>query len=234
MSIALQSTRRMKDEMALRSARMALQGLRSRIEGNPSLYGGMLAKLEKAEIAAENGHIVQAGDRILEIEKFIAEKDEALATEARLAEQEALAEARNVPTDKADSGVRTRDGWLWLVRKGRYTAARMQAGEVFREKFTNAEASLKSCIGDTTGGGGGAAPICNFAAFELDGVKKHMASSVGHETGGALYSLLCAVVGRGDTVRGLADGDERKADAKTVELGLALDLAGVYLGVVRK
>lgn len=233
MSIALQSNRRMKDELALRSARTALQGLRSRIEGNPTLYGGMLAKLEKAEIATDNGHIAQAGDRILEIEQFIADKDEAVATAAQLAEQEALSDARNTPTAKADSGVSTRDGWLWLLSKKRYSGPRVEAGRIFREKFTKAEASLKSCIGDSNGGGGTGAPLGNHARFELDGVKKHMVSAVGSTTGEALYSLIAAVVGRGETVRSLTDGDDRKADAKAVELGLALDLAGVYLGAVR-
>jgi hypothetical protein len=48
-----------------------------------------------------------------------------------------------------------------------------------------------------------------------------------------LFDRLCAVVGRGETARQLANGDGHKAEGVAIELGFALDLAGVYLGAVR-
>lgn len=229
------ASRRAKDEVEKRHLTNILQLLRGKIEGNPKLYGGLISKLERAERAVFDGHHVQARDQIIEIERIIDEKDETAATQAQQAEQAKLAASRDQPTHTADSGASTRDGWLWLLNKQRFTGGRTEAGRVFREKYERSQGSLKSCISGVTSGGGDAtiSGEQSHARFELDGVRKHMASAVGATSGEALYQLLVAVVGRGDTVRQLVDGNDRKADGKVIELGFALDLAGVYLGVIR-
>lgn len=232
---ALKSNPRMKDELAIRQLDAILRMLRSKIEGDPKRYGGLGTKLTRAERSVLDGRIIDAREQIIEIERTIEEKDEAAATQAQLAEQERLSEARGAPTSKAESGVATRDGWLWLIGKKRFSAARVESGRMFREKYERAHAApVKSCLADG-GGGGDANPVASnsHARFEVQGVRLHMESSVGHTTAGALFTLLEAVVGRGETVRQLAKGDDRAAEAKVVELGFALDLAGVYLGVVR-
>lgn len=126
-----------------------------------------------------------------------------------------------------------------LALRGRYSPGRVEAGRRFREKFNRAtDDSMKSCLSD---GGAGAVPEdapCSHAArsharFEIEGVQRHMQSSAGLASGVLLFERLVAVVGRGETVRQLAGGDGHKADALVVELGFALDLAGVYLGAIR-
>lgn len=232
---ALKSSPRMKDELAQRQLGVILQRLRSKIEGDPTRYGGLGMKLSRAERSTLDGRIVDAREQIIEIERIIDEKDEAAKTEAMLAEQERLSDARGAPTAKAESGVSTRDGFLWLVGKKRVSAARAEAGRLFREKYEKAHAApVKSCLADG-GGGGNATPLASnsHAKFEIEGVRRHMESSVGSHTAGSLFSLLEAVCGKGDTVRQLAKGDDRKADVMVAELGLALDLAGVYLGAIR-
>lgn len=233
---ALKATARMKDELAARQLDGILRLLRSKIESDPKRYGGLGSKLTRAERSVLDGRLVDAREQIIEIERSIDEKDEAAATEAQLSEQERLSEARGVPTARAESGVAMRDGWLWLVAKGRFSASRVASGRLFREKYERAYpgASVKSCLADG-GGGGDANPVASnaHAKFEIQGVRLHMESSVGHHTAAALFTLLEDVVGKGDTVRRLAKGDDRKSEGLVVELGLALDLAGVYLGAVR-
>lgn len=236
-STALKSNRTMKDQLAARQLTDRVQVIRSRIEGDPRRYGGLGSRLDRAERSIMDRRLVDARDHLIDIEQAIAAKDEAAQTKAQQEEQERLAEARNSPTDKTETGVATRDGWLWLERKKRFTGTRLQAGRIFREKYAKATgSSVKSCIAESTGGGGGdATPTASqvHARFEIDGVRAHMRSAIGQTNGGALFSLLEEVCGKGETVRSLVDGDDRKADAKVIELGFALDLAGVYLGVAR-
>lgn len=234
---AIKSNARMKDELATRQLDGILRLLRGKIEGDPQRYGGLGSRLSRAERSVLDGRLVDAREQIIEIERAIDEKDEAAANAAQQAEQERLSEARHQPTARAESGVSTRDGWLWLVSRKRFSAARIEAGRLFREKYAKAQpgASVKSCLHDGVGGGGDATPVAgnSHARFEVEGVERHMASSVGHQSGGSLFALLVSVVGQGETVRQLAKGDDRKAEGLVVELGFALDLAGVYLGAVR-
>lgn len=234
---ALKSTPAMKAGLALSGLTDELQILRRRIEGNPDRYSGVLKQLERAESAAMAKNIPAARDFIIDLKQRMEERDAAFDMSAQQAEQARLAEARGAPTHKAETGVSTRDGWLWLVNKGRYSPGRVEAGRLFREKYLKAtDDPMKSCLNDSTGGGGGDAnPMAGrlHAQFEVDGVKRHMVTSVGQVTGAALYERLCAVVGQGVTARQLAGGDGHKAEGVAIELGFALDLAGVYLGAVR-
>lgn len=234
---ALKSNRQMKEELALRSLTDELQVLRLKIDNHPDRYSGFGKLLERAEASVLARNVRGARDDLIAIKQRLDERDAELDTAARLAEQEKLSDARGAPTHKSETGVATRDGWLWLVNKGRYSPARVEAGRLFREKFTKAtDDSMKSCLNDGTGGvGGDGNPLAArmHARFELDGVRKHMASSAGAVTGGRLYDLACAIVGRGETARQIANGDGHKAETVAVELGFALDLAGVYLGAVR-
>lgn len=233
----LKANRKMKEEAAVRSLNDELLVLRQRIESDPERYGGVAKLLERAERSALARNLPAARDDLIELKQRMEERDAALDVAAQQAEQARLSEARGAPTHKSETGVSTRDGWLWLVNKGRFSPSRVEAGRLFREKFTRAtDDSMKSCLNDSAGGAGGDGnPMAAraHARFELDGVKRHMASSVGSATGGRLYDLACAIVGRGDTARQIASGDGHKADGVVIELGFALDLAGVYLGSVR-
>lgn len=214
-----------------------LLALRNTIEGNPHLYGRQTQKLDRAERAIFDRRFNDARELMGEMQQGIEARDLSAAVQAGAHEQEALGEVRGEPTATTETGVKTRDGFLWLVNRKRYTPARVEAGRIFREKYAKSiGGSVKSCIAESTGGGGGdATPTAAqlHARFEIQGVARHFQSSIGAANGTALFSLLEAVCGRGETVRQLAEGDDRKADAKAIELGFALDLAGVYLGAVR-
>jgi hypothetical protein len=229
------ASRRAKDEVERRHLTIILQHLRSKAEGNPQRYGGIGSRIDRAERAVLDGHYVQAREHVEAIDIFMLDKDETADIQAQQAAAAKLAEARDEPTATAESGVSTRDGFLWLANKGRLTKARVDAGLAFRQKYAKAHGvPVKSCL-DDSGGGGDATPVAgnSHAKFEIDGVRKHIISSVGHATGSALIKLLEEVCGEGGTVRKLASGDAKKADILEAEFGLALDLAGVYLGVIR-
>lgn len=234
---ALKSNRQMKEELALRSLTDELQVLRLKIDNHPDRYSGFGKLLERAEASVLARNVRGARDDLIAIKQRLDERDAELDTAARLAEQEKLSDARGAPTHKSETGVATRDGWLWLVNKGRYSPARVEAGRLFREKFTRAtDDSMKSCLNDTVGGSGGDSnPMAarKHAQFEINGVRSHMISSAGYLAGDRLFALMCDVVGNGQTIRQRSGGKDRDADAMTIELGFALDLAGVYLGAVR-
>lgn len=236
-STKLRATPEMIAAATSRELQGILQALRGKAEGNPTLYGLQTTRFDKAERAIIDKRFEVARGHLIDIDQAMLARDTAAQAQAVAEEQERLGDARNAPTAKTETGVSTRDGWLWLVNKGRYSPGRVEAGRLFREKFLKAtDDPMKSCLNDSTGGGGGDAnPMAGrlHAQFEVEGVKRHMVSSVGQVTGAALFDRLCAVVGRGDTARQLAKGDGHKAEGVAIELGFALDLAGVYLGAVR-
>ncbi|MDP1599002.1 hypothetical protein [Phenylobacterium sp.] len=216
-----------------------LIALRNTIEGNPQLYGRQTRKLDRAERAIFDRRFNDARELMADMQQGIEARDQAASMQAAAQEQEALSEARGAPTSKTETGVATRDGWLWLVNKGRYSAGRVEAGRRFREKFSKAtDDSMKSCLADGAAGAVSEDAPCSHAArsharFEIEGVQRHMQSSAGLASGSLLFERLVAVVGRGETVRQLAGGKDREAEGLAIELGFALDLAGVYLGAVR-
>lgn len=237
----LKANRKMKEEAAVRSLNDELLVLRQRIESDPERYGGVGRLLERAERSALARNLPAARDDLIELKQRMEERDAAFDVAAQQAEQARLAEARGAPTHKSETGVSTRDGWLWLVNKGRFSPARVEAGRRFREKFSKAmDDSMRSCLNDSVGGSGeDANPTSgrSHARFEIEGVKRHMISSAGQAAGAHLFDRLCAVVGRGETARQLAADEGRvdghKTEAVAMELGFALDLAGVYLGAIR-
>lgn len=213
-----------------------LNSLRGKTEANPKLYGRQTQALSRAERAIFDKRFQEAREILGGVQAGIVERDQAEQDRAASAEHEALGDARGTPTARTETGVATRDGFLWLVNRKRYTQARVEAGRLFREKYAKAiGGSVRSCLNDTVGGGGDASPTAAqiHAKFEVEGVRRHLRGAVGESSGEAIYSLLEAVCGRGETVRQLASGEDRKADALAVELGFALDMAGVYLGTVR-
>jgi len=224
-----------EEALRVRQLQSVASTLRRRSDNNPGRYSRIVTdKLNLAERAIFDRRLEAAKDHLAYVDSAMNDKDAQVGTEAQLAEQERLAELRNQPTHKSETGAQTRDGWLWLKAKGRYTTTRITIGDHYREKHIKASDPLRSCLNDTPGGGGDGPSISyTHAKFELDGVKRHMRNSAGEDTGAHLYGLLESVCGRGDTVRALAGGKDRQSDAYVIELGLALDLAGVYFGMVR-
>lgn len=227
----------MAEALALQSLDQSLQVLRRRMENDPSRYGGFRSKINKAADAITGRRVGDARDEIAALTRGFEEKDLAVWVRESLEEGERLGDQRHAPTAKSEAGPSTRDGFLWLVNRNRYTSARVEAGRHFREKYERARSdSVKSCLNDTPGGRTGEGPSASFshARFELKGVRDHFHDAIGEASGESLYRLLESVCGEGETVRQLAKGEDRKADGLVIELGFALDMAGVYFGLVRK
>lgn len=208
--------------------------LRMKVEDAPALYGHLRDTLDRAERDINDGRLPMARDRLGEVAAGLVAKDQAIEDQRRTLEQTTLAEARGADTKQLESGARTRDGWLWLLSKEKYEVDRREAGRLFREKWSRAVDSLPSCIAGSVGGGGDApSTSAAHAKFELDSLRFHMRRSVGARSAARLYWLLEEVVGKGETVRKLSGGKDRDGEVMVAELGIALDLAGVFLGAVR-
>lgn len=230
----LRATPAQLEALTVRQLEEMARTLRRKVDDDPSRYGGLRAKLDIAERSILDRRFSDAREQLAKVRQGMDEKDHQVGLRESLAEREKLGDLRNEPTATAATGAQTRDGWLWLKSKGRFSAARAQIGDHYREKHAKAQDPLRSCLNDQPGGSGqGASATFSFAKFELDGVRAHFRDSLGEEAGHALYDLLEAVVGRGETVRHLAAGNDRRADALVVELGFALDLTGKRFGMVR-
>lgn len=224
------------DALAARQMLDALDAARRKIEDNPQAFGGQRAKVDKVRRSIMDRRMNDARDQFDELLAAIALREEEIKTAAQAEEQARLAEARGQETDTADDGSRTRDGYLWLRRKGKIIGSRAEAGDKLREHFSDADSPIRSCINDQPGGGGGdATPSAaySYARFELDGLKDHIRSAVGSHRASYLYSLLEAIVGRGETVRSITGNKDRDGDRVVVELCGALDMAAARFGMVR-
>lgn len=232
----LRATPGMINEANKRELSGVLSGLIQRFESNRPRYGYPTGRIDRIDRAIFDGRFEQAREGMLELERAMNDKDEAAAADDQAKEQERLAEARNAPTARTETGVSTRDGWLWLVNKGRYSTARVEAGRQFKELYARAtDDPMPSCINDGTGGRGEGDHMERriSAQTKVNAIRQRIIDGVGMVSGANLYELLCLVVGQGVTVRQLAGGKDRESEAKVIELGFALDVAGVYLGAVR-
>jgi hypothetical protein len=232
----LRATPAMIAEQTKRELEGILSDLRQRAEGDLQRYGRPTQKFQQAERAIFDKRFTQARDHLIDLQVQMDARDEAAAAEALSKEQERLADARNTPTARTETGVSTRDGWLWLVNKGRYSTARVEAGRQFKELYARAtDDPMPSCVNDGSGGGGEGDHMERriSAQTKVNAIRQRIIEGVGIVSGANLYELLCLVVGQGVTVRQLAGGKDRESEVKVTELGFALDLAGVYLGAVR-
>lgn len=148
--------------------------------------------------------------------------------------QDALLAERGVDTVRTVTGVGSRHGFHWLVQKGRLSPSRRDAGSDWSRDYCLAKAdSLRSCLNDNAPGSGQVPENMQQdqkadAYARLDHGRAHVVYATGN---GRLADLLDAVCGRGETVRGLAGGDQYRAVGLEAELMIALDLAAVAYGV---
>lgn len=209
-----------------------LDELRVRIENDPGC--GQMPRLRKAEQALMMGSSV--GEAIAEITRELDRRAEAAETEANLVAQAVQAEVRGVETVREHRGPPSRDGIIWLARKGRLTTSRRLAAERVSELYGKARADgVRSHLAEPCGGGAfcGRTDPHLLAADELRALQEHMTVASGLETGARLYGLLISVCGNGTTLRELAKGDDRKASVLEADLMTALDMAGVKFGMVK-
>lgn len=141
-----------------------------------------------------------------------------------------------MPTAREPGGPATRDGFLWLVRKGRIAPHRVDAGQRYGALYAKARAdSIKSCLNDSVGGGNGDSPMDARlrAVFELDAANIHIYLAMGETNGRRFVSLLERICGQGDTLREVAGNDDRRALVLEAEFMTALDMEAVHFGIVR-
>lgn len=235
----IEATPAARDELAFRRIAEILDATERKIDDNLRDFGGFRGKLEKARRAVDDRRIKDAQDLRDDLLAAIALREYDLETAAAMEAQERHHEiARGEETITADSGQKTRDGFLWLRRKGRVAGPRAEAGQRFREHYARLDPSVKSSLASLNrvdGGTGGVAAPEGFsmARFEVDGVRDHIRQAVGNDRGSYLYSLLVEVCAKGVTVRKMASNGDRESDRIVAELCFALDMAASRFGMVK-
>lgn len=218
------------------TARIALA--RKKVEARAAIFRGRVEALPGAGQASKMGN-AENRIRLLQLDvanKLMDEIDDALmAYQRRLEEaematagqrQDQLLAARGIETILAGS-VRSRDGWRWLVAKRRISDSQCASGERFAKLHSVCMRDGLSVATNDNTGSGGLEDINDArlkAAGELRALRKHIHSASGSDR---LFDLLEAVCGRGDTLRTLAGGDDRKALFYEAEMRVALDMASV-------
>lgn len=226
--------RKALDRRKLESRLIAVQG---RAEALPQLnLGGLIAgawnKLNLLLFDACSDTLDDVDARIEKHQEDLAKAEMAAAGQA----QAQLLEARGVET--FDVGVaKARDGWKWLTSRKprRLTTDQVITGDRYCALYLAANRDTLSTV-EANDNGFAAEPKNAVdelakARAALDRVQRHISDATGSDR---LVALLDAVCGRGETLRYLAGGDDRKAGAYEVELRLALDMAGVAFRVAPK
>lgn len=148
--------------------------------------------------------------------------------------QDQLLAERDVETFEYGS-VRSRDGWIWLKSRKpqRLTADQSDTGDRFAALYRAASRDALSTSANDNGGQGKADSLDALAAAR--GKLAHIARHISDATGsGRLHGLLVDICGRGETLRALAGGDDRKASSLEADLKTALDMARVAFRTLPK
>lgn len=210
-----------------------LVAVRGRAEALPHLnLGGLLAgaqnKLDLFKFKDCSDALDDVDDRIERHQRSLEEAEMAAAGQA----QDQLLAERGVET-VVEGVAKTRDGWRWLTsrRPARLSAAQISTGDQYAALWTAAHrdglstsANDNGAVEPTIGQIKDQIEARHAMREKLQSVRAHITVATGSER---LAGLLDAVCGRGETLRSLAGGDDRKAGAYEVELRLALDMAGV-------
>lgn len=237
MTALLKSTNPMAESLARRQLGGLLDAMMFRADNDPGC--GQIPTLKKAEQALRAGRAEDAGRLIREAEAKLDERAAAREAEAAAKSAARQAKSRGVPTAREPGGPATRDGFLWLVRKGRVTNHRVEAGQRYGALFAKARGdSIKSALNDDVGGGNGSgasSPIDAHlrAVFEHDAANPHIYRAMGETNRRRLVALLERICGQGETLREVAGNDDRKALVLEAELMTALDMEEVHFGIVR-
>jgi hypothetical protein len=233
MTVLLKSTPPMTTSLIRRQLTDLIEAMTVRAENDAGC--GQIPALKKAEQALRANRIEDAGRWIREVEAKLNERAAAKEAEEAARSAERLAKRRGVPTAREPGGPATRDGFMWLVRKGRVTQHRVNAGQRYGVLYAKARSDgIKSALNESVGGSGGSPMDAHLkAVFELDAAKRHVYRAMGEHQGRRLVDLLDRVCGRGETLREIGSNDDRKAMILEAELMMALDMEAVHFGIVR-
>lgn len=233
MTAKLKSTGAMGVSLARRQLGAMLDAQRVRADNDPGC--GQLPVLRKADQALRAGRLEDAGRWIREAEARLDERASAKEAEEAARSAERLSRRRGVPTAREPGGPATRDGFLWLVRKGRVSQHRVDAGQRYAALFARARGDgIKSCLNDAGGSACDSPMDAKLrAVFELDAAHQHIYRAMGEANGRRMSALLERVCGQGETLREIAGNDDRRALVLEAELMMALDMQAAHFGISR-
>lgn len=221
---------RMAAEVQTLRARAA--SARSRSEAFPA--AGQSAKVNHIENRIQKGTISDVGRSIDEVHEAIDLHIQRLndaEVQAASERQDKLLSERGVETVTAKNGHRSRDGWAWLRARAALAPEQRDTGDRWGWDYAETRGDgMKSCLNDAVRGATSSDPATRKydAAKRLSEARRH----IRHATGGErLADILDAVCGRGETVREMAGGDDRKTMCLTTEAKIALDMAAVSYGI---
>lgn len=214
--------------------------VRGRCECHPG--AGQQAKIDSVDNRLRLAHYDIAADLMDQIDASLdrhrRQLEEADMAAAGQAQDQLLAE-RGVETFETGS-VRSRDGWQWLTSRkpARLSAQQIATGDQYAALYSAAHRdTLSTSANDNAGGDLSIQQLKDQAEArhvmrqKLAGVRAHLTAATGSER---LANLLECVCGRGETLRGMAGGDERKAATYETELRIALDMAAVAFKMAPK
>lgn len=209
--------------------------VRGRVEALPRAYQD--GPMRQAENRIALRQMDKARELLDGIDEKLEEHIEA-QTAAELAaageEQARLLAERGIET--FDGGtVKHRDGWQWLITRKppRLTYDEIDAGNDYARLYALAmQDTLSISSNDNTGGDGDGREFAGLRnRRRMDGIQKHITEATGSTR---LVALLDAICGRGDTLRHVAGGDDRKAAGYEAELKIGLQMVSVAFKIMRE
>lgn len=167
-----------------------------------------------------------ANVRTAEVE---AQKVSSASLERHLSLSDALEQRRGGNVEKAASGPYSavnRDGLLWLVKKARLSGPQLSVAHRYRDLYRRCEAgAIKSNLNDDAGRGGEKLPYSQRRMMAVDDLA-HVHRDCLRTAD--LIRLVDRVIGQGETLRDIAEGDERRAGRLEAALLTGLDLMAHY------
>lgn len=220
-----------KLELARRKLKARVEEMRARIEAerDPALS----RMVDKAETHLLHHRLTECDEGLTDLADDLIQRDqdrEDKRIAAGIKEQERLLAERGIETVTGKGEGLARDGFQWLLKKGRLSVEREATGHTLRRLYDEVWRDGLSSSANDNGANGeeGYCPVAERmkAAEKLQWVRSHIGNACGH-AGPA--ELLDAVCGRGDTLRSLAANDDRVATVSEGQFLLALDMAGIAL-----
>lgn len=169
-----------------------------------------------------------AAHALRNLERQLQGREEGGALNARQAESAKLGELRGIETDATEGRPPTRDGWIWLLRKGRVNPERRLAGERYSALYGECRADgVRSALNDSPGSGSAttAQEKRLVAIGDIHEAHVHIRKAVGDVSAGRFITLLDAVCGRGEPIAQLASAEPRNQSRKLSahERGLVME-----------
>jgi hypothetical protein len=219
----------MQAALQKRQLEETLAVLRLRIEADEGC--GQSANLRACEGLLLKGDLGAVRERIDKIIRELADRATRLEGRANREAAVSVARGRNETVSETAGGVEvlSRDGLLWLVRRGRLNGSCKVAAERYRRDYGAAHmGGLGSALADPERGH---TPFVGFTASEAKTTAIRDlddARLIGLGGDGALVRLMDEVAGRGATLRDLAKGDRHGADRLETEFLVACRLLAAF------